>query len=283
MKPSEAQHLEFSAAKSAWIAILLLHAGSLAIAIFGIFYQDHAVLKIVTVSAAVILPIASVLLKKYAGDRYSKGEAARRLFVLSDGWGKKLDSADYLLLSADTTSLPSFDPQSVGEYYSSTKPPGAARVAHITQESAFYSLKLSATSAKICLLIIAVPATVGLLLFNLVLQGTGMPFSLQQVTQVAGSLLAFTVSGEFIQLALSYQELASSCRLAVSECGKLAAQTSPEQASVYMVIGGYDNALAKAPPLPGLLQWLYRNRLSKSWKSFDNSSAVAPSGSPPAP
>ncbi|WP_437665501.1 hypothetical protein [Sorangium sp. So ce1182] len=281
MDPLEAQRREFSAAKLAWLLLLLLQLAALALALLGFRYEKQ--LALTTVLAGVFIPVTSVVLKKYAGDRYSKGESIRRLLAYNNGWGKAFEPSEQLLLSAETTSLPSWDPRPIDTYYNSKKLVGAARVAHITQQSASYTLRFASATMMLAAIPIVAAVTAGSVLLILAIQGLDAAGGKAQITQFAGTLLAFSVSSEFLQLVFAYSELVSACKNAVTECGKLAKEGRPNVQSVYLAVGAYDCALAKAPPIPGLIYRLRRERAEQDWYTHGDHPPNVPDAHPSQP
>ncbi|WP_437940613.1 hypothetical protein [Sorangium sp. So ce341] len=281
MDPTEAQRREFSAAKLAWLLLLLLQLAALVLALLGVRYEKQLALE--TVFAGVFVPVLSVVLKKYAGDRYSKGEGLRRILAYNNGWGKSIEPSEQLLLSADTTSIPSWDPSPTDTYYNSKKPVGAARVAHIAQQSAFYTLRFAGVTMMLAAIFIVAAVVAGSVLLILAIQGLDAAEGRSQITQFAGTLLAFSVSSEFLQLAFAYNELVSACTATVTECGKLAKQGRPSIQSVYLAVGAYDCALAKAPPIPGLVYRLRREKVERDWYTHGDPPSNAADAHPTQP
>lgn len=267
----EAMKREYSASKLAWLIMLVLQGVSLAIAFLGVLWGPSVHLATITFFVGAFVPTLSVVLKKYAGDRYSKGEEIRRLRASNDGWGMPLESHDHLLLAADATTIPSWDPAPIGTYYNSKKAPGSPRAAHNAQQSAFFTRYLARTAEKLCFAVVAVSVVIAIILVIFVLNGVGAVETTKQMTQVAGSLLSFSVSSEFLQLALGYRELSATCQDTVKECGKLAKEKRPSAPSVYRALGDYDCALAKAPPIPGIIYKIRRKRLQNQWDILENS------------
>jgi len=264
MNLQEAIKQEFSAAKLGWVMIVALQVAGLAVALLALLFPRS--MALVAVAAGVALPLACAGLKKYAGDRYSKGEANRRLLLLIDGWDRTFSPSESLMLAADTTALPSWDPPPAGGYYTSPRVPGAARAAHLVEESAFYSVKHATTAATLCWAAVLSGAIVGVTLLWLAANGLFSPAA-PQIAQAAGALLAFGATSELAQMALAYGELSAAARRTVEACGPLARQATPDPVEVAYVIGAYDCALAKCPPIPGIIYRHQRGALRSAWQA----------------
>lgn len=268
MKVEEAMRREYSAAKLAWLAIGAAHVLALAVAGAAIWHDTNPRLAL---AVAIVFPIVGTIAKKYGSDRYGRAERLRRALACADGWGGALASVEQLLLRIDTTVLPTWDPPSRGKYFSSKRPTGGDRMVHITQQAAFFS-HAHARLAFWCCVVLMVPGLVfaGTLLW-MIAEGTGTDGP--RLARGMLSLLALLTSGELAQTALGYWELARDARSTVDAAEHLLEKPVVAPRDVMLVVGAYDAALAKAPPLPGLVYRVQRERLEADWRRRESKAA----------
>jgi hypothetical protein len=265
---SAAMKREFSASKIAWAVIVAMQVGALAVAGGSFFYERRWSAVALFVGAAV--PIAAAVLKQYAGVRYDLGERLRRLLVRAEGLGTPVSSTEHLLATLGKTSLPSWDPDPIGSYYSSPKPVGPARLAHIVAQSAFFTAKLTGTATILCWLPVLVGVLCGVVLLLAVVMLESASAGLgTKVAQAASCLIAFGFASEFYQLKTGYAELGAAARRTLEDCCALAKEDQPRADSVWLAVGCYDQALAKAPPIPGIVYRLQRGDLDKEWAATE--------------
>jgi hypothetical protein len=91
-----------------------------------------------------------------------------------------------------------------------------------------------------------------------------------QLAKVLTILLPFFVTGTFATLWRAYRSLTESARKAFERCDQLRQMPGVEVVDVLVAVGSYDCALAKAPPLPGLIYWIARGRIGRAWTAHMN-------------
>ena len=264
MKLSVAMKDEFSVSKLCWAAVLVLQAGAIAVAILAI---SKAALTLPALISGALVPIVCTALKRRGGASYDRGEKLRRLIVRSEGLGQAPSPVELAAAAADAPGFGSLDPEPLGSYYASTKPPGPQRLAHIVAESAMFTSRLARTSERLCFLAVGLGLTVGLLrLFMFVAHPAGTPIDAERAAQAASMVLAFGFTTEFAGLMLGYTDLAEGARGTLDACGRLAEAADVQLDVVMAAVADYDLALAKGPPLSGIVYRFQRDFLDRAWK-----------------
>lgn len=271
---SRAMRKEFSASKVTWAAIIALQVAALLVAGASIWFEKRW--SAVALFVGIAVPVVTAGLKRYAGTRYDLGERLRRLLVRADGLGKPVDDAERLLATVAGTVLPTWDPDPIGSYYSSPKRPGPPRLAHIVAQSAFFTAAHARTTRRFCWALVTGGMAAGVALLLAVLQATNLSAGLgAKVAQAASSLIAFGFASEFYQLAAGYADLeAAACRT-LEDCCRLSKQDAPTSDAVMLAVSAYDQALAKAPPIPGLVYRVQRRGLEEAWSATEASASPA--------
>ena len=127
--------------------------------------------------------------------------------------------------------------------------------------------RLARTSERLSFLAVGVGLTVGLLrLFMFVAHPAGTPIDAERAAQAASMVLAFGFTSEFAGLMLGYTDLAEGARRTLDACGRLAEETGVQLDVVLAAITDYDVALAKGPPLSGIVYRFQRDFLDRAWR-----------------
>jgi len=283
MDLAEAMRKEFSKTKLCWLLILLLQLLGAGVAVYAVFVASQKSLLAVG-AISVLLPLVVFYLKSVAGVHYGLGEKVRRLLVIQDGLGLSPTPKDLLEVSADSTALPAVDPKPIGKYFDSNLPQGLKRVAHILEESSFYTRKQAAVAAWWCgaLSILGMLGATGLLWLAVqtptTAGSTGALGTGAQVAKVFSTLVVFFAAGTFATLWQAYRSLAEASKSVFEKCDALRQQDQPKELDVYSALSAYEVAVAKAPPLPGLIYWLCRTRLNRAWSQHMGSDALTNPG-----
>jgi hypothetical protein len=261
---------EFSAAKLAWASVLTLQLAAIAAAVLAVVNEGP--FGLVALSAGVAVPLTAAAVKCYGGARYERAEQIRRILLQSDGWGRVPPRIEQMLLVQEGSRVPCWDLPPIGSYYTSALPPGPARAADITAQSAFFTAAQARVASIACWVPTVAGAVLGVAALWMVAHGlvTDSPL---KAAQVAGVLLAFGFSTEFFSLATAYGSLATAARTTARECAAVAEQgLDADGTTAALRIGEYDAALAKAPPIPGGVYRLQRDALERAWRG--NASAT---------
>lgn len=257
---------QFAAAKSYWRVIYLIQAAILILAIYQVVVPGSTKLILITGSMSLLGPIAVYLLKNQASSCYSAGERIRRFYAIEEGLGIKLSESEARLLLVDSPGIIcNFEPQNRGTYYATTQQIGPKRLLEILQESAFYTRKLADISRYIYGVVVCFGlAFTAISAFGLISEAASLPAA--QSIKVVTVLIVFFASGMFVSQYSSYASLYSTAHAVYGKAGVLAQKEPLELASVFLLMDEYDSALAKAPPLPGVLHWMKRDKIEKAWK-----------------
>src|SRR5574341_1837127 len=159
-----AMRKEFATTKLCWRMIMLIQLVGLGGALWvALGASGNVLLTIGAVS--VLVPLGSFALKEVAGRHHSVGEKLRRWLILQDSQDWKPSDRELMEMQADGGWLPTLEPRPIGKYYNSTLPKGLARMAHIVEESAFYTWKVAETASKLSgvVAILGIALAVGLL------------------------------------------------------------------------------------------------------------------------
>lgn len=270
---------EFSTAKRCWLWIILLQVLLLAGAIYAILGASGSTLLVIGL-AGLLVPVITFWLKEVAGFHYGLGERIRRLLVIHDGLGRSPSAKEMLEICADCTSVPSLDPRPLGKYYDSPLPEGPQRMAHIIEESAFYTRKLASVASLYCAAFTAagILATITLIWYGLQmtlpteLPPAGGELTSEKLARLLSAFLVFFAAGTFASLWRSYKSLAEAARKIFDKCDLLRQDAGVDQLDVLVAVGSYDSSLAKAPPLPRVIYWLCRTRLHRAWREHMSTS-----------
>jgi hypothetical protein len=264
VKLSNVMKDEFSVSKLSWAAVLVLQVAAIVVAIVAIREPAWA---LPALTSGALVPIACAALKRRGGISYDRGEKLRRLIVRSEGLGEAPSPVELAVAAAEMPGLASLDPEPLGSYYASAKAPGPQRLAHIVAESAMFTARLARTSQAICLLAVGVGLLVGVIrLFIFVAAPSGAPIDAERTAQAASMVLAFGFTTEFAGLMFGYSDLADGARRALDSCGRLAEKVDVRLDEVVAAVTDYDLALAKGPPLSGIVYRLQRRFLDRAWK-----------------
>lgn len=266
---------EFSAAKRCWVGIIALQFLLFAAAIYATFGASGKALLVIGF-AGLLVPVITFWLREVAGFHYGLGERIRRLLVLQDGLGHDPTSKELLEVCADCTLVPSLEPRPLGKYYDSHLPEGPQRMAHIIEESAFYTRKQASVAALSCAAIALIGIIITLSLVWYGLQSSVSPSEFpshigkmaagEQLAKLLSLFLVFFATGTFALLWRSYKSLAESARRTFEKCDFLRQDISVNLLDVLIAVENYDCALTKAPPLPRITYWICRKRLHKAWR-----------------
>lgn len=265
MTVSSEMKRQFSAAKVAWVTVLFLQAGVLALSV-GVLLRGRP--APVLVVAAVLTPVATTLLKRYAGQRFGHGERLRRALAEQDGLGVAIPLEELLGAAANSPLLASLDPDPIGGYYTSPLDPGPRRWASITAQASLFTTAHAGAARALCVAAAGGGLAVGvLLLLRLALADGIRPEDRMRFVQVVASVMMVGFTTEFMRLGFLFHDLRTAAQRAVESCCRLAERADATDAEVRRAVAAYDMALAKTGvPLPGWIYRLQRRRLDSVWK-----------------
>lgn len=232
---------------------------------------------------AFVAPIINVVLKDRSRFHYGIGERARRIQLLQDGLGREPSAAELLDLDDVATNFKSSEPEPIKSEFSSNLPVGAARLAHITQEAAYYTRSAARDAANLFLAFtgIGVLGTIVLLLLLLMFPVTdigGEPVSAQNWAKASATLLVFFATGSFAEMWRSFDGLARTAGETFGKCEGYR-KGGAELLDVMLVVSTYDVALGRAPAIPTFIYKRGREKLHASWTKLMTPTAEAATSS----
>lgn len=275
---------EFSAAKRWWSASIALN-GLPAVGGIYLVFAPSGKLAIEAGLASLLVPVLAYFVREAASSHYSLGEKIRQLLLLRDGLGREISDSDLVDIRAEHTRFQSRDSAIVGSYYSSPHPVGNKRLAHILQESSFWTWKQAKTSARFFGALCAGGAILTLCLLYVALRtvwaqapATPAPTTAALDGHALAKLLAvafpFFAAGAFASLYGSYSSLSAAAHATFQSCTNYVKQSKKNDLTdLLLLVGKYNAGLAKAPPIFGFIYWWSSKRLNEAW-----SEVSAPNG-----
>jgi hypothetical protein len=221
----------------------------------------YALIASATSNTAILLvafigPLLILLFREMGGHYYSKGERIRRLNLLRDGLGIEVSEIDRLeILERASDQKPDGVP--LGNYYTSDAPPGPQRLWHLLQESAYWTHAQARFAMMMHYTITSIGLIAAIVIAFLVLQTTATQSGRTAIdySRLFSALILFFLTNATFATARSYHSLAKTANETFKHAGSLCKETSKNITEAnhimfYKVLGAYDSALAKAPPLP---------------------------------
>jgi hypothetical protein len=259
---------EYTAAKRYWVVIVALQFVLLACSVTSVWAVTRPMALAIGI-AMVLAPVLSLVLKQLAGKRYGQGERLRRHYVLEDALGRRPGTVEVLMAAADSTCTSSTGPQVIGRYYDSNQAIGYARLAEITEESAFYTRKLAAVTAILVtvLALLGVGISVGVLWWTVQSPSTAVGPG-ERAARLFTQLFGFFAAGFFAEMALSFKALARAAEAVFKSCDPLRRSGAPDPIDVFVQVDNYDSALAKSLPLPSTIKRLWAPKLANAWTEY---------------
>ena len=270
---TEVMRREFGLAKRYWNLALVTQFGMLAL---GWLAQFQLGAYWVWGSVGLIAAFLAVVLRFAADSYYERGERTRRLAFWQDSVGRVANTNELLLTLALKPRAKPAEPAPIGAYFGSSAERGVRRLLDNLHESAFYTHRVAVCArnaySAVCVLgllsaVILLRATVEEAIRHPGADGRGLVFLGRLATEVIG----FFAAGSFLELALSYHQLARSAERTFERCGLLRDQGSVDEAILSREVSDYDCALGKARPLPTWAYRLQRQRLEEAWRKVAGS------------
>lgn len=263
---------EYSSCKVYWILILGAQLALFALSAAAMFVTSSRAVVVVGIAVFVIPPL-SFLLKRRADDHYERGEALRRSHLLERSLGRKPAVVDQLFAAADGSSGPVLDPDVDGNYFASNDNPGLHTLVENVEESAFYTRTIARYTSNVAGAVAIAGSFVAVtILWSAAQAPRSSPSTLEAAAKLFPQLFAFFAVGLFADLWSSYRGLSKTAEQVVRTCEAFG--TEPDPPEVFRIVGEYDCALAKTPPLPGTIKWLLNDRLSRAWRQIKKRTAT---------
>lgn len=260
---------EFGAAKTCWAIALIAEVIATALTVLGIVKDAQGRIALALGVLGLAVPILVFVLRLFSDSFQSHGEKIRLLLLLQDGLGRQPSAVELLSIGADSAGVPAIPSEPLRSYYDSKLPPGPHRLAHISEEAAYYTRAIAGTTARICAAV-AIVGIVGAFLLVWVALQSGAQESLRlDVAKIASTVVVFFAAGQFASMWWNYAGLARAAHCAFKACDSLRdTSKSLDAIALYAALGPYDAALAKAPPLPLFIYRLRRATLDRNWSAI---------------
>lgn len=232
---------------------------------------------------AFVAPIVNFVLKDRSRYHYGIGERARRIQLLQDGLGRAPSAAELLDLHDIAPDIKASEPPPIKSEFTSNLPVGAARLAHITQEAAYYT-RSAARNASYFFLTVTGIGVLGtfvllwLLLMFPVADIGGEPVTAQNWARASATLLVFFATGSFAEMWRSFDGLARTAGETFGKCEGYR-KGGAELLDVMLVVSTYDVALGRAPAIPTFIYKRGREKLHASWTKLMTPTAEAATSS----
>jgi|APLak6261675434_1056106.scaffolds.fasta_scaffold01721_6 hypothetical protein len=270
LKLGEHKRRAYSQAKNLILLSDCIQWALLGTALFSAFSRGLAAPYLAV--ATFIGPVVIFALKDRSRYHYGIGDRARRLQVLEDGLGRAPSEADMLDLADAETLLPALDPAPLDSEFTSDLPKGPRRLAHITQEAAYYTRSRATFAARLyfALALVGVFGTViGLLLLLQVPlpEVAGAATNAQNWAKAASTVLAFFATGTFAERWRAFDSLSKAAASTFARCDALR-KGEPSEMDVALTVAAYDAALGRAPAIPTTIYLLGRRRLHAAWSEL---------------
>ena len=270
----EGMRREYSMAKRFWLVLIMAQTLVTLGALYVVYYPTKQRLIGIGVVGFVVT-LLTFYFRESAGTHYGLAERLRRLLVIQDGLGRQPSAQELVDIAADCTALPTLAPKPLGNYYNSPLPAGPSRLAHIIEESAAYTRKVASLASAFFggLTLLGIILTflivwLGLESLSFASEGhlDGEWWSAGRLAKLLAISLPFFLTGTFATLWRAFASLSNSARKAYQRCDQLRQLPDVGVVDVMVTMGSYDCALAKSPPLPGLMYWMARSRIAKAWE-----------------
>jgi hypothetical protein len=194
-------------------------------------------------------------------------ERGRRAVLLVDGLGQSLSKTEIDLMKKNFgVSSEEAARWEDREFFSSTDPPGPARLAGMLAESAFWTSRLQAVSATIMSAIFAIIVVI-LLLVDFSLCQTAVHESGAVAIKTSLSLVAFCLSSGLVTVIQGH-------RFAASAIAEISARILRQQGNgfsfpeVLILMTDYNAAVESAPINFPLAYRLLSNKLEREWRDL---------------
>ena len=216
--------------------------------------------------AAVLLSAASAYFSYLGSKRKGAAERGRRASLLIEGLGLSITSKERSdIVSCLEASESEAHRWENSEFYSGDHEPGVARLAHIVQESSFYSKALFAEAAQRCWRWVAASGVLTIsIMFGLpYVSSTKASLEIAQLVCLALSLLT---TRDLIGRALTFQGASQTAGEVDHRLERTTAVfAKPED--ILFVIGDYNAVLECTPPIDTSVYERLKEKLEAGWNS----------------
>lgn len=268
--PVELAHISnhlYRRARCWWTCSVVISVGALSLTLAGLWIATPGWIGLGGLFA-LAAPGAIAWARELASVSLFRADKCRRLMLYADGLGHKVSAEDLAQVKAWTLHSRVKEAPFVGPYYSSTKAPGAQRLADIVAESAFFTAQLASKAAVVLWVSFGLAlATAAISLYSADLTSHVTQRVILLVAKSTAVLVSFLIAGDFLLIAKKYTGLQYEARQAFARCAQLRNDTTVSVDEVRTVAEDYGVALLETPPIPRALYKFYRDELNRIYRT----------------
>lgn len=263
----QAMRVEYARSKTWFFRATLINAGLYVAAVLSLLVAGWVtqVIGILTVVAQVTY----FWLRRVYTQHYSMAERIRRMAMLKDGLEVQPNDLEIAELLDQTGGATDTEAPFSEPYYASTEKVGPRRLIDILRESAFFTRGLAGTCSLVFFLVTAIgfAATVVAGWMLVTMSGVSGP-TLELIAQSAVIFMAFWASGDALDVALRFSDLARTTGVILSRCQEaLASGRADEKGLALVLLGEYNCAVLEAPPIPNAIYRFRQEKLNYAWRN----------------
>ncbi len=264
----EGMRSEFAKSKKWHNAGLFAGGILLIVSVLLISQTDEILLKVLS-AGVLIIPVLIFIFKEESLVHQEYAENIRRSLMLWDGMGTEPSHLELAQVKIDLGIIDNSEPVFSGPYYDSKLAKGARRLADIITESVFFTKNLSGTVAKILLTIFLILFGLSIFCLYLLIFSDYAKESSVVMAKCIAVLMIYFLSGDIAYLWRRYSSLSNACRQIEKKSDELRRSELASTEAVMKIMDDYNCAVIQAPPLPGIIYQMNRNRLNEAWKSVE--------------
>lgn len=198
----------------------------------------------------------------------ANGEKVRLLVMMENGLGAAPSNTELLKIQESCGKLEKVEAIHLGEYFTSSRPKGPARLLENTAESAFYTSALSRSYRNL----MAVGLGISLVLLGVVfigaISGGIEAFNQGGFAKAIVGILIFVALGDYMKRVLRLHSSQGSCERIMELSLEKLKQPNPQLEEVLPLMTKYSVAVAKGVPTPNWLFNLRKERLYQVWEDY---------------
>ena len=215
-------------------------------------------------SWAVLTEAWAWFLRDQADSIHHTAEQARRSALLVDAFGSSVEPAEAMDIRATLPQsvLRRADTAASMPYYSSSRPPGPARLCDVLLESAFWSEHLYRQAALVGLILAVIPFVVLAILIAAIGPFTSPVLNLLVARIVVAGLAVFVSIDQITEAAGWWR----ASRVATHTRSVLARSKAAVNQDMLAIFAEYAVGTASAHPIPEWIYQMKRSALTSAWK-----------------
>jgi hypothetical protein len=267
------QRAEFAKAGRLRMCMIGAQAGVAVAAVASIFVGSRPYVLLFALGGTIALGIWVLLDTRYRACRESCGRA-RRASLIMGGLGQTVSPAELLAIRETFSVSPEqAKPFADPNYFASKAEPGRKRLGEMLQESAFWTSRLQAASAKLMWMAFVGSVVLSGAAFTLVV-ALGSQSVGEHIARVVIAILALLMSTDILGSAISHGSAAAFVDRLVTRLSDAEGRGYPE-ADVLLILSDYNAAVeAAAIAIPGLYEF-HSKRLKRLYDTYQSSRTVS--------